>query len=275
MQKHSYHARHFLKARDLNFKKFGGYTLVEILVVSAIVGLVATTIYRPLHVFLRGIGQSTLGSRAMDELRPADVFLEQEFLEMVELRVARPERIEFIVDSNRSPSFDASEDHLRDPDDDGDAGVWLAPSEWWRRGNDLDDDDDDGDGKLDVWMAYSFVGDTLVKEVSFNEGPIQRQTITKYISSGAFSYFGSLKRSNGVAMDTNLDGFVTAEEIDAVLPPGGVGDASGTLNTAKELREVVYIQIQMTVDLNKDGVKERSLQKNITPPLLNFRTPRQ
>ncbi len=75
-------------------------------------------------------------------------------------------------------------------------------------------------------------------------------------------------------MDTNADGIVTADEIDALPPPAGVGNVSGRLETAKELQAVVHVGVRISGDLNSDGKDERTLEKSVAPPLLNFRTPR-
>jgi prepilin-type N-terminal cleavage/methylation domain-containing protein len=251
-----------------------GFSLVEVVLASAIIAVIVPMIYVPIQTFLRGVKSEVLKTRSLDMLQPVDIILDRDLLEMVELRVARPDRIEFILDSNHLPNYNPSTTNLRSPDDDGDALDWVSPSDWWRRGNDLDDDDDDGDGKLDVWMAYSFIGDTLVREVSYNEGPIETFVVSKSIYGGLFSYFGSTKRKGGAPMDLNSDGIVTGLEIDGTLPPVGVGDGTGVLDTPDELRAVVYINLFVNFDPNGDGKADRKLDKNIMPPLLNFRSPR-
>lgn len=213
-------------------------------------------------------------TRALDVLRPIDVILERDLLEMVELRVAQPDRIEFILDSNHLPTYNPTVANLQSADDDGDALDWGDPNDWWMRGNDLDDDDDDGDGKLDVRVVYRFEGETLRREISYNEGPIQSLVVGKTLSGGQFSYFGSTKRRGHLVMDTDSDGIVTALEIDGTLSPVGVGNGNDQLETPDELRAVVYINVFLNIDINHDGDVERTLNKNITPPLLNFRSPR-
>lgn len=243
-----------------------GYTLVEIMMVCAILGLVVPIVYRLLSTFTHGAVQSSWATRALDELRFVDVNAEADLTEMVELRLARPDRIEFVLDSNRLPGYAMTPERWSRPDDDGDANAWPAPSDWWARGNDLDDDDDDGNGKLDVWMAYAFAGNTLVRETSFNEGPVQIQVLGRHIAQGSFSFYGSTKRAAGSAMDTNADGILTEEEMDS--------NHNGLLDTPLERRAVVYLTMDVRFDINEDGVIERTLEKNITPPLLDFRTAR-
>jgi hypothetical protein len=221
------------------------------------------------------------------------VFLDQDFFEMVALQTAEPSRIQFLLDGSRLSNY-RPEDDLRgsgipnwiNPDVDGDAGVWPSPVNFRMVGNNLDDDDDDGDGHVDMQVRYVCDGSRLLREFSENEGSWQTQVVSRDLSACGFRYYGSMNRLDVPVPDTGNDGIpgtgdtgegdgaVSEREIDWTLPAnGGVGNRSGALDTPAELLLVASIRVDISVDVNHDGIPDSTDQKEILPLLLLSRRP--
>jgi prepilin-type N-terminal cleavage/methylation domain-containing protein len=264
-----------------------GFTLTELIVTAAVIGILVPLLARNIRQLIIYVNKSFVEWRSRDEVRPADVMLDQELLEMVQIQVAGTDRIQFVLDSHRMPGYnpDADSDgdgvrNLIDPDLDGDADSFVSPDRFLFIGNNLDDDDDDGDGKVDLQVRYVCDGNTLVRESRVNEAPWERGVVARNLSTCGFDYFGSANWTGRVVpdagpdgdfltMDTGQgDGIITAREIDWTLPPDGVGNRSGDLDTPAELALVAFVSVNIATDLNGDGVPETLLNKQIGPPLI-------
>lgn len=248
--------------------------MVEILVVMVVLSILVPPLTQAVQNMVRFSTRALFESRAAENSRPMDVLLEQDLNEMVSLKVATPDLIEFIMDSNRLKTYDPKADpdgdtlsNDVDPDDDNDVSSWVSPNQWPFRGNDLDDDDDDGDGQEDLRVRYRFVGDQLFRETNVNEGGWNSVGVGRGISFFRISYYGTNNKTTGTILDTNGDGLVSWDEIDSL-----VGNNNGVpMDTPKERANVFSIEVLADFDLNKDAIIDSRFQKTISPALKPFR----
>jgi hypothetical protein len=264
-------------------------TLTELLLVSAALGFLLLPTIKFMHGSGRFLSNLFSKANASNQTTPLDVLLDRELPEMVELTVAKQNEIQFILDSTRLPGYDPSGDqdgdgvpNEWDPDRDGDQFNWVNSADWRFVGNDLDDDDDDGDGQVDVQCRYVLEGQTLYRDIRFNEGSWRRSVLGQGFVSCQFTFSGSATGGVGFAADFGLDGIpnngdpgdrdgiVTWEELDAALPPVGPGNANGILD-GKELRSIASIGVSISIDGNGDGIPDKTVSREISPPLLAAR----
>ncbi len=255
---------------------FYGYTLVEMIVVVAILGVVVSWFGGSFLKGLRWVMQLNSQSDAVSAIQQAMILIEFDLEEMTRVDACEAERIVFQLDSNRllgyNPNADPDGDGVPndfDIDDDGDMTNILGgpvPGTIFN-GNDLWDQDDDNDGNIDVQCTYFVSNGELIRDFNFNGGGwgLQRRTVLRNVTGSVFEYFGSLNHTPGPGVESNGDGIITRSEIDA-LP---FGNGNGILDTEGELVYLDSINITLAQDRNGDGTSEFRLRSRIRPPLLS------
>lgn len=267
----------------------GGYTLIEMTILVAILGIIAV----PAAVFfsshLKNVTTSQNKVIAQENLRQALAVIEPILMEANEIVQVSSTAVTVTLDSCNMASYqmqgDADGDgipNIQDPDDDNDAaGALTQPATaQWAVGYDLNDDDDDGDGQVDLRVSISRSGDQLIKAVSVNGGAWQADTVLEQVVYFAITPYGSKREDLGKNIDRGNDGAastgdsgendgsISAREIDWVQPPAGHGNRSGALDTAQERKYIISLYLEVGVDKNRDGVEDYRVRTEIAPPLL-------
>lgn len=270
-------SRRLLGGGRINFTSFGpGYTLTEVLIVVAILGVVLVVFGGN---FIKGFSSAArLNSQAdaVMDIQQAMIFVEMDLESLTRIDVCNPRDIIFQLDSSHLPGFDQGGDldgdgvvNNLDIDDDGDmtgpTGLPVAGTNF--NGNDLWDQDDDNNGFIDVRCRYFVDNGNLVRDFNYNEGGwgLNQRVILRGISGDVFEFFGSLNHTPGPDADRNGDGIVTRMEIDS-FP---VGNGNGLIDSALELNYVDSIAVMLNQDRNGDGISEFRLNLRIRPPLMS------
>lgn len=254
-----------------------GVTLVELLIVCALVGGLTLVTGELLTKGMRTTVDWTLSADAMERVNAALIKIEFDLEEITMLSSATASFLEFQLDSNRLPGYnptgDADGDGLPnqfDVDDDADmtgvGGVPIPATE--KNGNDLWDQDDDNDGHIDVQCRYYFDGEfNLVRDFNYQEQGWGNnvEIVLRSAKGTRFVFFGSINQIPGRSADTNLDNIVTAQEIDAAP---GAGNSNGIIDSEAERRYVNSIHVTVAVDKNLDGKTDFSTELRARPPLL-------
>jgi hypothetical protein len=237
---------------------------------------------------VKGVSKATVGLESQRRVSTAFAAADVDFSELSEILTASVSSITFTLDSFRMPGYDRDADpdgdglsNREDPDDDGDLDTLGSLSTRGNHGNDRDDDDEDGDGKIDVRGRYRVSQGTLYRELSFNEGPWGSQReILKNVGLFQLTYYGDKTTTLSSGLDLGFDGLpgtldtgenngeISAEEMDAVLPPLGHGNGNGFLDTRNERNYITNIKLAIGCDLNGDGTVDESLTTEYAPPLL-------
>ena len=147
---------------------------------------------------------------------------------------------------------------------------------------DLKDDDEDGDKKIDMEVTFYLTGNTLFRDVSYNEEGFGNH-IKKLLDNVTFLnfvYWGSKKEDLGKNIDLGNDGIagtddegeddglISETEIDMVAPPTGHGNQNGSIDTEEERMYIASIYLEIGYDKNGDGVEDARLKTELSPPLL-------
>ncbi|MHB9156066.1 MAG: prepilin-type N-terminal cleavage/methylation domain-containing protein, partial [Endomicrobiales bacterium] len=147
----------------LSNKRPCGYTLIEVVIIAAIIGIITI----PVTNFFRSGAKNVVESQnkvvAQEELRQALAAIEPVLMECNEVLQVSSNSITFCTDSCGMPSYQMQGDfdgdgiaNIQDPDDDNDApsALTLPATAQWMVGYDLKDDDDDNDGKIDMRVSF-------------------------------------------------------------------------------------------------------------------------
>ncbi|MCD6423851.1 MAG: hypothetical protein J7L42_07035 [Elusimicrobia bacterium] len=274
----------------MRFEHRKAWTLVEMTVASAVLLIVFLVIVKFFTLSTKNVVDEQIKTDAFEELR--QVFfndIEPDLMEANEILDASQNRIIFIVDSNRMPQYDPQGDidgdgivNLMDPDDDNDSNLILPPTAQYQAGYDLKDDDEDGDKKIDMEVTFYLTGNTLFRDVSYNEEGFGNH-IKKLLDNVTFLnfvYWGSKKEDLGKNIDLGNDGIagtddegeddglISETEIDMVAPPTGHGNQNGSIDTEEERMYIASIYLEIGYDKNGDGVEDARLKTELSPPLL-------
>ena len=267
-----------------------GYTLLELTLGMALMGIVSVAFASLLKYVMRSTVVIETQGGAQEDVRQALMKIEESLLHANEVRVASAAFVEYVVDADQSPERDRSGDsdadgipNYLDADVDNDAGLLAAPTAQWRIGFNLKDDDEDGDGLIDVRKRLYLEGEDLWIDASLNEapwgGPFRKRVATG-VSGFALAYFGNkgnaLGRNidlggDGVASTADAgesDGIIAAAEMDMAPPPSGMGNRNGALDAQNERRYITSIRLSLSIDRNRDGKTDNSIETDIYPPLL-------
>jgi prepilin-type N-terminal cleavage/methylation domain-containing protein len=257
-----------------NFKSIRGFTLPELMIVVAILGLIATGISSSVFQGFRSFVKLNNEASAVSETQQAMILLESDLEEMTRVTTCTPQSIVFQMDSNRFPGFNGNADPdgdgiINDMDIDDDRDMTNAtggpvPSTNFN-GNDLWDQDDDNDGNVDVQCMYFINGGDLFRDFNYNQAGwgINVRRVLRAVTGPVFEYVGSVNRIPGPGADLNGDGIVTRIEIDAI------GNGNSQLDTPAEMLFVDSIVLTLQQDQNGDGTPEFNLRSRIRPPLLS------
>lgn len=269
-----------------------GMTATEVVVMTAILGILAVPMAKFLHGSLKSVTRSNLQISSQDKLRIGLDHIERDFMEMNEVTVSSATFIEFRMDSYRLPTYvetgDMDGDGLTneiDADDDNDVTSIVSATAAWTVGYDHKDDDDGNNGQIDVQCRYYLAGKDLVRDFNYNGAGWGANTkiIATNISSFTITYYGSKSEDlgqfidlgndgNGATGDTGEnDGIISPREIDWVQPATGHGNRSGRIDTANERRYIVSLHLYIAQDLNGDGTNDFKLETQLLPPLLTVK----
>jgi len=264
-------------------------TVTEIVVVSAILGILAVPMAMFISSTLKNVTRSNLQIKSQDDLRSAFDELERDFMEMNEVSISSQTTIQFTMDSYQNPGYNPNGDqdgdgivNLKDSDDDNDVTTIMGSTSAWRVGYDLKDDDEDNNGQIDVQCRYYLSGTTLCRDFNYNGAGwgLNVRAVASSVSTLNFTYYGSKNEDLGRLIDLGndgtastgdtgeSDGIITAREIDWVQAGTGHGNRSGSINTADERKYIVSIYVLIAQDLNKDGREDFRMETQIAPPLL-------
>lgn len=257
-----------------------GVTLTEMVVASAILGVVAVGF----SVFLRYAVKAAVDGKnqaeGQEETRQGLQRVERELVHASRVISATPTSVEFVVDRDQDPAYDANADtdgdgipDFRDTDVDGDAQAIAPSSAAWRSGFNLVDEDDDNDGLVDVRMRLYLSSGALWLDTSVDEDAWGARAVKLLadVSTFTLTYWGSKANSLGANIDANNDGSVSGAEMDSVLAPAGAGNANGVLDLQSERNYITTIRLDVGVDPDRDGSTEFRVETDVYPPLLPLR----
>lgn len=248
-----------------------GVTLIEIVIVSAIVGLLLIMAAEFINVSFRGLLRSGLTLEGVQAVNSALFRMERDLEEMTIVSIATPTHLEFQLSSSRLPGYNPNGDNDGDgitnefdPDDDGDGRITTNIF----NGYDLADQDDNNDGKIDVQCRYRVDRENrLIRQMNFQEsGWSAPEILMTRVAADPFIYMGSVNHNPGPEADTTpRDGIVTWIEIDAHPV---MGNGNGRLDRPSELSFISAIKVRLAWDGNKDGKIDFETTTSISPPLL-------
>ncbi|MDE2290884.1 MAG: prepilin-type N-terminal cleavage/methylation domain-containing protein [Elusimicrobia bacterium] len=254
-----------------------GHTLVELVVGMAIMLIVCGAFAMLLRTLVTSTVAVSGGAQGEEQSRQALQRIEDLLSHANQIQVASSTFVQYIVDIDQSPNYDPNAlgaggiPNYRNPDRDGDANQLVAAADQWKVGYNLKDDDEDGDGKIDVEERIYLSGTDLWSDMSVDEAPWGGRYLKRIatdVSTFTLTYFGSKANSLGKNIDLNGDGIVTAAEIDAAVPPVGMGNADGALDTADEMLYVTSVRVRLGLDVNKDGKTDEEVETDVYPPML-------
>lgn len=265
-----------------------GTTLTELMLAVAVISVVALGISGLLKYTGIAVSRAQNTVQSQEETRQALMLLEDALVNANEIRVASTTYVEFTIDIEHSPAYarDADADgdgvpNFRDGDRDSDVQLLLPAAAAWRGGYNLKDDDEDGDGQVDMMGRVFLSGRALCYETKVNGGAWGGgRDLLNEVSTFTFTYWGNRANLLGQQIDVGgdgvaatgdageNDGVVSAGEMDAALPPAGMGDRNGLLDTVNERRYITSIRFALAVDRNKDGKNDYALETDVYPPLL-------
>jgi len=268
-----------------------GTTLTELMLAVAVLSVIAIGLSGLLKYTSIAVSRAQTTGQAQEETRRALMLVEGALIHANEVRVASATYVEFVVDIERSAAFDRDADadgdgvpNFRDGDRDGDVQLLLPASTQWQAGYNLKDDDEDGDGKIDLEGRLYLSGRELLYETRVNGGAWNGgRALLNEVSTFTLTYWGNRANPLGQQLDLGAngtavmdagqnDGVISAVEMDAVLPPAGMGNRNGALDLVNERRYITSIRLALAVDRNKDGKDDYALETDVYPPLLPLKS---
>jgi len=257
-----------------------GTSLTELMLAVAVLGVISIGVSGLLKYTGIAVSRAQNTVQSQEETRQAFARLEDALVHANEVRVASATYVEFVVDIEHAPAYDRNADadgdgvpNFRDGDRDSDVQAMLPAATAWQGGYNLKDDDEDGDGQADMLGRVYLAGRALRYETRINGGAWGggRDLLTE-VSTFTFTYWGNRANVLGQQIDLSGDGVVSAAEMDAALPPAGLGDANGLLDTPNERRYITSIRLALAVDRNEDGKNDYALETDVYPPLLPLKS---
>jgi hypothetical protein len=259
-------------------------TLTELMAGMAIMAIVSVAFTSVLRFMVKNTMTARNAGEGQEAVRQGLMKAERLLVHADEVRIASPTLVEFVLDLDMSPGYDANGDRdgdgvpdYRDGDRDNDVSLLDSATAQWRHGYNLKDDDEDGDGKIDVRrrLYLDAASRKLYSDMSINEaawGGQYLQTVMADVSSFTLTYFGNKANALGRNIDANGDGIISSNEMDSVTPASGMGDNNGKLDTANEKRYVTMMRIYLASDRNRDNKTDYGVETDVYPPLLPLKS---
>lgn len=248
----------------------GGYTIIEMMTVTVILGVLAIGFSQAVRSMTKSSMRLPSRQRGQQNLRSAFQIAERDLLQMNQILQADSDEVVFLLDSYRLPKYDGTTlsprgvPLLEDPDDDNDRKTLPTnASDFWRIGDDLDDDDEDGVAGADVICRYFFNPATgeLSRSFRYNtalgawtgagwEAP---KVVLPHLAGFKINYFGSFETD--AKADTNADRIIDEDELKLFDP-------------ARWMNRVTYFDVRLSWDDNADGKEDSFLTVSLTPLLM-------
>ncbi|MFH1619896.1 MAG: type II secretion system protein [bacterium] len=275
------------------YRRHAGYTLVELLIAIAILGMISAGFAAMLRYSTKATIKATNQGQAQEDVRRGLMMMEQALVHANQINVASSTLVEFVCDMDQSRFYDPNVDNdgdgipnHRDGDRDNDVMLLMPATAQWQVGYNLKDDDEDGDGMTDVRERIYLSGKEVLMDTSINEEPWGNRVVrlAANISTFTLTYLGNKANQLGRMIDLGddgvsgtgdtgeNDGIITAREMDWVQAPAGMGDRSGSTDTANERRYITSIRIFIGADRNNDGNPEYTVETDVYPPLLPLKS---
>ncbi|MBI5623667.1 MAG: prepilin-type N-terminal cleavage/methylation domain-containing protein [Elusimicrobia bacterium] len=271
-------------------RRQAGVTLTELMLGMAIMGIMVAGFSSLLQFVIKTTTKAQTTGEAQELTRQGLMKVEEALVHANAIMAASPTLVEFVVDIDQSPVYDANADwdadgipNYRDGDRDSDANQLLPAASQWQTGFNLKDDDEDGDGQMDARRRIWLSSRTLYLDTSLNGGAwggSRMRTLMVNVSTLNFTYWGNKANALGRNLDRGSDGLsstgdagendgiISAREMDMVAPVAGMGNLNGLLDTADERRYVTTVRLYLGADRNNDGTTDYAVETDVYPPLL-------
>lgn len=268
-----------------------GTTLTELMLAVAVLGVIMLGLTGLLKYTGIAVRRAQNTGQAQEETRQALMRVEDALIHANEVRIASATYVEFVLDIEHALAYVASADwdgdgvpNFRDGDRDSDVQSLLPAAAQWRAGYNLKDDDEDGDGQIDMEGRLYLSGRSLLYETRVNGGAWGGgRAVLNEVSTFTITYWGN--RANPLGQQIDLgpngtavndagqnDGVISSVEMDAVLPPTGMGNRNGALDLANERRYITSLRLALAVDRDKDGKNDYAIETDVYPPLLPLKS---
>lgn len=255
-------------------RSVGGFSVIEIVVVLAILGILLSVIGGFLKITLKDIFKSGRKTEAEDSLRHVLDILTRDFGDITDVLQADPQTIVFACNSHRVPG--GAYNYLKTDQDNDAMNIATSPFNARFTGYDLDDESDNGDTRVDFRSSLKLIGDKLVQKDILNQPDpaiagdwdsltfSNQRVIAVNVSTFALTYYGGLAYLSP-PHDDNADGVVTAVEIDS----GTVGgNNSGTLDLQSERDKLSILRVTLGIRHSKTSVDISTATTEIVLPLV-------